>query len=60
MLSAGFITECNSKWESRTLIVPKANGKLRLLCDYKWLNQFTLLDPFMIPNIEDLRFGRRG
>ena len=54
MFSAEIITECDSEWGSPALIVPEANGKLRLVCDYKWLNQFTLPDPFMMPRIDDL------
>ncbi|CAB0016205.1 unnamed protein product, partial [Nesidiocoris tenuis] len=59
LLDQKIIRESTSKYASPCVIVPKANGSLRLCQDYREVNKHTDLDPFPFPIIDDLicQFG---
>jgi hypothetical protein len=47
---AGFIEEVHHPvWLANPVIVPKANGKLRMCIDYTSLNKACLKDPYPLP-----------
>ncbi len=54
------IVESNSPWSSPAFFVPKSDGKLRLVIDYRYLNQCTVENRWPLPLIEDLldKLGR--
>jgi hypothetical protein len=41
-------------WLSRPLVVPKANGKKRLVVDYRPLNSITTGDLYLMPRADDI------
>ncbi|XP_068250381.1 uncharacterized protein [Palaemon carinicauda] len=43
-----------SPWASPCILVPKANGKLRLCTDYRRLNKVTIKNSFPLPRINDI------
>ena len=53
MLERGTIRKSNSPWSSPIVVVPKKNGKLRICCDYRKLNNVTKKDAFPLPKISD-------
>ena len=55
LLADGLIEESNSPWAHPVVCVRKADGKsLRLCCDYRGLNSFSLSDCFPMCQTEDL------
>jgi hypothetical protein len=53
MLDAGFIREVfHPEWLASPVIVPKANGKLRMCVEYTDLNKACPKDPFPLPCID--------
>ena len=54
-LKQGFIRECTGRtdWVSRAFLVPKPNGKWRLVIDYRYLNTQLEGVNFPLPVIED-------
>ena len=54
-LKQGFIRECTGRtdWVSRAFLVPKPNGKWRLVIDYRYLNTQLKGVNFPLPVIED-------
>ncbi len=42
-----------SPWSFPVIAVPKKNGKIRFVIDYRGLNKITIKDSFPLPNIED-------
>jgi len=60
LLNLGIIKHSDSPWASPIVMVPKADGSLRLCTDYRKVNKLTLPDPFPLPRVEDLvdRVGR--
>ena len=49
-----------SPWSLPIVLVCKKVGSLRLCIDYRKLNEFTILDEFLIPNLTDSLFGLHG
>jgi len=49
----GVIEPSSSPWSFGLLPVPKKNGKVRWVIDYRKLNDITLKDSYPLPNIED-------
>jgi hypothetical protein len=50
LLDAGFIEEVHHPvWLANPVIVPKANGKLRMCIDYTNLNKACPKDPYPLP-----------
>ncbi len=50
LIIAGFIHVEEATWLSLIMVVPKKNGKLKIICvDFKKLNSTTKKDPFPLP-----------
>jgi hypothetical protein len=55
LLPAGFIEEVHHPvWLANPVIVPKANGKLRMCIDYTNLNKACPKDPYSLPRIDQI------
>jgi hypothetical protein len=53
LLHAGFIEEVyHPVWLANPVVVPKANGKLRMCIDYTNLNKACPKDPYPLPCID--------
>ena len=50
----GSIVKSTSPWAAPMFAVPKKNGSIRLVVDYRRLNQVTIPDPYVMPRIEVL------
>ena len=48
----GFIIPSDSSWAAPMFTVPKKNGKICLVVDYRQLNSVTVPDPYVMPRIE--------
>ena len=42
------------------MFIPKKNGKLRLIVDYRWLNNLTVKDRTLLPLITELKDCLQG
>ena len=49
----GIMEEISSPWSAPCLLVKKANGSYRLVCDYRKLNSCVDMDCYPLPNIRD-------
>ena len=55
LLQAGFIEEVyHPEWLANPVVVPKANGKLRMCIDYTNLNKACPKDPYPLPRIDQI------
>jgi hypothetical protein len=54
MLELGLIRPSNGLWTSPVFFVKKRGGALRMVIDYRRLNDMTLKDAFPLPHIDDL------
>jgi hypothetical protein len=55
LLQAGFIEEVyHPVWLANPVVVPKANGKLRMCIDYTNLNKVCPKDPYPLPRIDQI------
>ena len=55
LLHAGFIEEVHHpEWLANPVVVPKANGKLRMCIDYTSLNKACPRDPYPLPRIDQI------
>jgi hypothetical protein len=55
LLDVGFIEEVHHPvWLANPVIVPKANGKLRMCIDYTSLNKACPKDPYPLPRIDQI------
>jgi hypothetical protein len=54
MKEQGLIVPSHSPWTSPALVVGKANGKFRLVVDYRKLNNVTKPDAYPLPKISDM------
>jgi hypothetical protein len=53
LLQAGFIEEVHHPvWLANSVVVPKANGKLRMCINYTNLNKACPKDPYPLPRID--------
>ncbi|CAB3254099.1 unnamed protein product [Arctia plantaginis] len=50
----GIVEKSNSPWNSPILLVPKANGELRLCLDSRKLNSVTKIDSYPMPRVEEI------
>ena len=53
-LEKELITPCHSPYSAPAMLVPKRNGKLRLVIDYRQLNKQTIKSTWPIPSIEEI------
>ena len=53
-LEKDLIAPCHSPYSSPAMLVPKKNGKLRLVIDYRQLNKQTVKSSRPIPSIEEI------
>ena len=53
-LEKDLITPCHSPYSAPAMLVPKKNGKLRLVIDYRQLNNQTIKSCWPIPSIEEI------
>jgi hypothetical protein len=53
-VKSGLMKPTSSPWAAPVLLVKKANGSWRLVCDYRKLNQVTVSDSYPLPEITDL------
>ena len=53
-VSSGLMSPTSSPWAAPVLLVKKANGSWRLVCDYRKLNTVTVSDSYPLPEINDL------
>src|SRR6185436_5457913 len=54
LLQHNLIVPSHSPWTSPALVVGKANGKFRLVIDYRQLNKVTKPDAYPLPKISDM------
>ena len=61
LLPAGFIEEVyHPEWLANPVVVPKANGKLRMCIDYTSLNKACPRDPYPLPRIDQIMDSTSG
>ena len=53
-LEKELIAPCHSPYSSPAMLVPKKNGKLRLVVDYRQLNKQTIKSTWPIPSLEEI------
>ena len=54
------ITPCHSPYSAPAMLIPKKNGKLRLVIDYRKLNEHTIKSCWPIPSIEEISDTLQG
>jgi hypothetical protein len=61
LLDVGFIREVHHpQWMANPVVIPKANGKLRMCIDYTSLNKACHKDPFPLPRIDQIMDSTSG
>ena len=50
----GFIIPSDTKWAAPLFAVPKKNGQICLVVNYRQLNNVTVSDPYIFPKIEEI------
>lgn len=53
MFKTGVVEPSASEWSSPIVLVPKADGSLRLFVDYRRLNAVTKFDSYLLPSMDD-------
>jgi len=53
-LAKGWITPSTSPWGAPLLFVPKKDGGLRMVIDYRAINKLTVANRYPLPRIDDL------
>lgn len=61
-LNAGRLRYSSSPWASPAFLVSKGNGKFRMVCDFRALNNVTVPDMYPMGNVQDIlhHAARRG
>ena len=54
LLDKGYIRPSSSPWGSPVLLVEKKDGSLRMVVDYRGLNEVTIKNKYPLPMINDL------
>ena len=54
MLRADIIEESRSAWQAPLILIPKADGTLRCVADFRYLNSLTLFEPYPMQTIKSL------
>ena len=54
LLEKGYIRRSSSPWGAPVLLVEKKDGSLRMVVDYRALNEVTIKNKYPLPMINDL------
>ena len=54
LLKHGFAVPSEAPWAAPMFAVPKKNGQIRLVVYYRRLNQVTVPDPYVMPQVEEV------
>ena len=55
MCKIGVLRKCsNSVWTTPIFIIPKKNGAVRFVSDFRYLNKCLVRRPYLIPKITDI------
>ena len=54
LLHAGFVRPSTSPWSSPVIPVPKPDGSIRLVVDYRAVNRLTQVDRYPLPRLDEL------
>ena len=54
LLEKGYIRRSSSPWGAPVLLVEKKDGPLRMIVDYRALNEVTIKNKYPLPMINDL------
>ena len=54
LLDKGYIRQSSSPWGTPVLLVEKKDGSLRMVVDYRALNEVTIKNKYPLPMINDL------
>ena len=54
LLDKGYIRPSSSPWGSPVLLVEKKDGSLRMVVDYRGLNEVTIKNKYPLPMINDI------
>ena len=54
LLEKGYIRPSSSPWGAPVLLVEKKDGSLRMVVDYRALNEVTIKNKYPLPMINDL------
>ena len=57
LLRNGLIEPSKSLWSFPVILVPKKNGKWKMVVDYWKLNDITIKDAYPLPYIEEILFS---
>ena len=60
LLDKGYIRPSSSPWGSPVLLVEKKDGSLRIVVDYRGLNEVTIKNKYPLPMINDLFHRLQG
>jgi hypothetical protein len=60
LLEKGFIRPSSSPWGAPVLSVNKKDGSRRMCVDYRCLNEVTIKNKYLLPQIEDMFDQMRG
>ena len=61
LCKAGVVRKVNrSTWAAPTFIIPKKDGTVRVIADFRKLNEWIVRRPFPIPRIQDLLLKLEG
>ena len=54
LLTAGILRRSYSNWSSPLVVIAKADGRIRLTCNYKRLNSQSIVPVMPLPTVDDL------
>jgi hypothetical protein len=60
LLAKGFIRPCSSPWGALVVFVSKKDGSRRMCVDYRSLDEVTIKNKYLLPQIEDLLDQMKG
>jgi len=61
LVKIGVLKKVNrSEWAAPTFIIPKKDGSVRFISDFRELNKWILRKPYPIPNIQDMLLNLEG